>query len=369
MIGRRTAAALLAGGAWLAWRHRPAGDLSGLVALVTGGSRGLGYLLAEELLAQGCAVAICGRDRETLERARSRLRGGAGDGAELLAVPCDVADPGDVADLVAKVVATYGQLDILINNAATIQVAPLESLRLEDYREAMAIGFWGTVHATVEALPHLRRTGGRIANITSIGGKVALPHLLPYDCAKFAAVGFSEGLGAELSGSGVSVTTVVPGLMRTGSPVHVLYGGNAPAEYAWFAAGDVTPVTAMSARRAAAAIVRALARRDAEIVLSWQAKLLRVAHALAPGAVTRGMGVVARLLPAPTGGPGEAETGEAGEAERGGAPAVDGDRHGTGGRSGRWTRGRELRGAMPGPLEDALDRSGRGTNQEPSPPG
>ncbi|MBW3552239.1 MAG: SDR family oxidoreductase, partial [Gemmatimonadetes bacterium] len=346
MIGKRTTTALLAAGAWLAWRNRPGSDLAGCVALVTGGSRGLGFLLAEALLAEGCSVAICGRDPETLERARAELRRGAGDGAEVLAVPCDIASPDDVAELVAKVVATYGQLDILVNNAATIQVAPLEWMRLEDFQEAMAIGFWGTVHATLAALPHLRRTGGRIANITSIGGKVAIPHLLPYDCAKFAAVGFSEGLRSELSGSGVSVTTVVPGLMRTGSPVHVRYGGNAPAEYAWFAAGDVTPVTAISARRVAAATVSALRRRDAEIVLSWQAKLLRVAHAAAPGTMARVLGLVSRLLPTASAGAGAAPVteGESAEARTG--------------REGRWTRGRELRGSMPAPLEKALDRAG-----------
>ena len=349
MLGKRTAAALLAGGAWLAWRGRPGPDLGGRVALVTGGSRGLGYLIAEELLAQGCSVAICGRDHETLDRARAELRRGAGDGAEVLAVPCDVASADDVAELVAKVVATFGQLDILVNNAAIIQVAPLDWMRLEDFREAMSIGFWGTVHASLAALPHLRRVGGRIANITSIGGKVAVPHLLPYDCAKFAAVGFSEGLRSELTGSGVSVTTVVPGLMRTGSPVHVRYGGNAPAEYAWFAAGDLTPMTAMSARRAASAIVSALRRRDAEIVLSWQAKLLRLAHAAAPGTMTRVLGAVSRLLPDAS--PARA----APDQERGPGVATA--------REGRWTRGRELRGTMPAPLEKALDRAGERTNQ------
>lgn len=357
MIGTRTAAALLAGGAWLAWRKRPGADLTGRVALVTGGSRGLGFLMAEELLAQGCLVAICGRDRETLERARSALRERAGDGAEVLGVRCDVADPGDVAELVAKVVATYGQLDLLINNAAVIQVAPLEVLRREDFEEAMSIGFWGMIHATLEALPHLRRTRGRIANITSIGGKVAVPHLLPYDCAKFAAVGFSEGLRAELAGSGVTVTTVVPGLMRTGSPVHVRYAGNSAAEYAWFAAGDVTPVTAMSARRAASAIVAAVRRGDAEVVLSWQAKLLRTAHALSPGTVSRALGVVSRLLPRSTE---PADVADGPEAR--GRSSRPGE-HGEGNGPGRWTRGRELRGSMPAPLERALDRSGEHTNQ------
>lgn len=344
MIDRRAAAALVAAGVWLAWRNRPGADLAGRVALVTGGSRGLGFLLAEELLYHGCAVAICGRDQPTLDRARRALRRAAGEGAEVLAVPCDVARREDVEELVAKVVATWGQLDILVNNASVIQVAPFDELRHEDFREAMDITFWGTVNTTLAALPHLRRTRGRIANITSIGGKVAVPHLLPYDAAKFATVGFSEGLRAELAGAGVRVTTIVPGLMRTGSPVHAKFGGDESAEYGWFSAGDVTPLTAMNARRAARRIIAALRRGEAEVVLTWQAKLLRMAHALSPGGVTRALGVAARLLPGPEAGAGP------------GAPRDE-----SGGR--RWTRGRELRGAMPAPLEAALDRSGRETNQ------
>ncbi|HUE76366.1 MAG TPA: SDR family NAD(P)-dependent oxidoreductase, partial [Longimicrobiales bacterium] len=194
MIDRRVAmAGLLAGGAWLAWRNRPGADLAGKVALVTGGSRGLGFLLAEELLGLGCAVAICGRDRDTLDRARTELRRSAGDEAEVLAVQCDVARQEDVAELIDKVVATYGQLDVLINNASTIQVAPLAVLTRADFEEAMDITFWGALDTTFAALPHLRRTHGRIANITSIGARVAIPHLLPYSSAKFAAIGFSEG--------------------------------------------------------------------------------------------------------------------------------------------------------------------------------
>lgn len=354
MSNRRIAAAvLMATGAWLAWRNRPGADLRGKVALVTGGSRGLGFLLAEELLRQGCRVAICGRDGDTLERARTELLRRAGERedqpgagpADVLAIPCDVADPAATEAMVARVVARFGSLDVLVNNAGVIQVAPLETLRQEDFEKAMAIIYGGTVNTTLAALPHLRLARGRIANITSIGGKVAVPHLLPYDAAKFATVGFSEGLRSELAGSGVSVTTVVPGLMRTGSPVHVPYGGKAPAEYLWFAAGDLTPLTAMNATRAARAIIAATRRGRAEIVLTWQAKLLRAVHDLAPGTTSRLLGVVNRLLPqAPGWARQEAVGGETGPRRR-------------------WVRGREMDGTLPGPLESALERTGARSNE------
>ena len=147
----------------------------------------------------------------------------------------------------------------------------------------MAINFWGTVNVTLAALRYMRRQGhGRIANITSIGGKVAVPHLLPYSCAKFAAVGFSEGLRAELAGTGVKVTTVVPGLMRTRGETHAMFKGKRPLERAWFSVAAETPGLAMSARRAARRIVRAVERGQAEIVVGIPAKMLRLAKDLFP---------------------------------------------------------------------------------------
>jgi short-subunit dehydrogenase len=162
----------------------------------------------------------------------------------------------------------------------------------------MAVNFWGAVHVTRAVLPSMReRRGGRIVNIASIGGRVAVPHLLAYDSAKFALVGFSEGLRAEVAKDGIAVTTIIPGLMRTGSALRAQFKGDADKELGWFAAGDATPATAMSAARAARRIVRACIRGEAEVTLSWQAKLLRLAHDLVPGAVMDSLGLVNRLLP------------------------------------------------------------------------
>jgi NAD(P)-dependent dehydrogenase (short-subunit alcohol dehydrogenase family) len=296
-------AALAAGGlAYITWkavqRAREA-DITGSVALVTGGSRGLGLLIAEELIAAGCNVAICARDGHELDVAIGQLER---PDARVLAVPCDVSDPEQVARMIQTVERELGPVDLLVNNASIIQVGPLESVTLGDFQHAMEVNYWGTVHATLAVLPSMRQRGsGRIVNITSIGGKVAIPHLLPYDAAKFAVVGFSEGLRAEAGRDGITVTTVVPGLMRTGSPVNAFFKGDAEKEFAWFSLGDATPVSAMSARRAARQIVAAARRGDAEVTLSWQAKLLRVAHDLFPGAITDLLGLVNRLLPTASG--------------------------------------------------------------------
>jgi short-subunit dehydrogenase len=271
------------------------GTLGGQVALVTGGSRGLGFLVARELAREGCRVAICARDPQELERARAAL---AMHAAEVLALPCDVTDAAAVERMVAEVVARLGRIDLVVNNAGTIQVAPLAALELHDFQDAMAANFWGTVHTTLAVLPHMReRRRGRIVNVTSVGGKVAVPHLLPYDCAKFAAVGFSEGLRAEAARDGVAVTTVVPGLMRTGSWRFALFKGNAASERRWFSVAARLPGLTMSARRAARRIVEAARLREAEVVLGLPAKVLRLINDLLPSITVGALTATNRLLP------------------------------------------------------------------------
>jgi len=213
-------------------------------------------------------------------------------------VPCDVADRAAVDRLVGEAMHRFGRVDVLVNNAGIIQVGPLDALRLEDFEEAMSVIFWGTVHATLAVLPHMRaRRGGRIVNITSIGAKVAVPHLLPYDAAKFAAAGFSEGLRAEVARDGVSVTTVIPGLMRTGSHRFAIAKGNARRKRAWFGLAARTPGLSMSARRAARRIVDAARRREPEVVVGAPARLLRVLKELFPSLSLRALSAANRLLP------------------------------------------------------------------------
>ena len=303
-LGARHGARLLAGMAVglgvarAALERPPEADLTGAAALVTGGSRGLGLALGRELAAQGCRLAICARDAAELETARADL---AGRCAEVLAIPCDVSDRAQAAAMVEAVQRRFGRIDILINNAGIIVVAPVENLTPDDFERVMAANFWGTLNPTLAALPGMRSRGAwRIVNITSIGGKVAMPHLLPYDSAKFAAVGFSTGLRAELAGSGIAVTTVAPGLMRTGSHLHAEFGGDREAEYRWFALGASAPYpAAASAERAARLIVRAMRRGDAECSFPFTATLAARAAGALPGATARALALVDRLLPAP----------------------------------------------------------------------
>jgi NAD(P)-dependent dehydrogenase (short-subunit alcohol dehydrogenase family) len=277
------------------WRQSRAISLDGQVVLITGGSRGLGLALAREFARQGARLTICGRDEESLEWARAEL---ADAGAQVLAIPCNISDRMLVEHLVEQVLAHYGRIDVLVNNAGIITVGPLETQILEDFEQSMETIFWGSVYATLAVLPHMvERSGGRIVNVTSIGGKISVPHLMPYATAKFALVGFSEGLRAEVAQRGVGVVTVVPGLMRTGSPRNASFKGMHRLEYGWFALTSNMPFSSVSAEHAARAIVAATRRGDPELILSPQAKALALFHGVAPGLTAEALGLVNRLLP------------------------------------------------------------------------
>ncbi|HEY8926031.1 MAG TPA: SDR family oxidoreductase, partial [Polyangia bacterium] len=266
--------------------------LRGQVALVTGASRGLGYLLAEELARAGCRLVICARGPDELARARDALA----RRTHVLAVTCDLSRRIEVDALVTQAVSHFGRIDLLINNAGIIQIGSIEQTTLEDFQRVMATDFWGAVHATLAVLPHMRRQrSGRIVNITSIGGKVAVPRLLPYDCAKFASIGFSEGLRAELARDGISVTTVIPGLMRTGSERYA--EAKTVGDARWFSFAARMPGLTLAPRRAARKIMAAVRDRRAQIVVGVQAKVLRLAHDLFPSATSRALDLGHRLLP------------------------------------------------------------------------
>jgi short-subunit dehydrogenase len=270
-------------------------DLRGQTVLITGSSRGLGLALAEEFAHEGCNVVLCARNERELSRARQRVEA---LGAEVCAVPCDMGRREQVDHLISVARRHFGRIDILVNNAGTMSVGPLEAHTLDDFHEAMDAIFWGTVHPTLAVIPGMMERGrGHIVNITSIGGRVSVPHMLPYSSAKFAAVGFSEGLHAELRRFGVHVLTVVPGLMRTGSHLNAHFKGNHQGEYGWFAVGATNPLLSISAERAARKIVQATRERRADLVLGWQAKALAHAHHASPGLIAEALGLVNHLLP------------------------------------------------------------------------
>ncbi len=283
------------------------------IVLITGGSRGLGLALAERFGRAGAKLVLAARDYEELTRARNILldRRAVQSPDDVLIIPADLTDPAQAISLIDHAIEHFGRIDILINNAGIIEVGPVENQPLAAYRRAMATNFFAALHTTHAALPHMlaRRPGdprstqphASIVNIASIGGKFAMPHLLPYVASKFALVGFSEGLHAELRHKGIRVTTVCPGLMRTGSHVQAQFVGNHEEEHRCFTFAATNPVLAASTRYAADKIFHAVAAGRTEITITPQAWLAaRIAGAAPATAQLLASLVNEFLLPQPT---------------------------------------------------------------------
>jgi len=295
-----TASALgLVYGAQTAVRLRRHISFAGKTVLITGGSRGLGLVLARQFAKEKANVAICARSDQELMRARNDLRR---FGIDVLGVQCDVTSRQQVAGMIDGVTRHFGSIDILVNNAGTISVGPVESMTLDDYEQAMQTHFWGPLYTTLAVLPQMKaRQAGRIVNISSIGGKIPVPHLLPYSASKFALVGFSGGLRAELLKDNIYVTTVCPGLMRTGSPRNAFFKGRHREEYTWFAIADSLPPASVSAVTAAKRILRACRYGQAETMVTFPTRLATTFHGIFPGLTSELHAWVNHLLPPPGG--------------------------------------------------------------------
>jgi short-subunit dehydrogenase len=254
----------------------------GAVVVVTGGSRGLGLAIASRFAQTPIRLVLASRHMDELIQAQAQLLAQHPHlhPADFYLVAADLSTPAECQRLIAETITRFGRIDVLVNNAAIIDVGPIESLNLEHFENTMQINFFAALYTTWAALPHMRSqqplAGSRraaIVNIASIGGKIAVPHMLPYSAAKFALVGFSEGLHAELRSKGIRVTTVCPGLMRTGGEDHARFQGNVPAEKKWFMFAAKTPGVAVTPQYAAGRIYSAVKQGRAEITISPQAFL------------------------------------------------------------------------------------------------
>jgi NAD(P)-dependent dehydrogenase (short-subunit alcohol dehydrogenase family) len=299
---------IVAAAAAYALMPRPQKRHPGKVVLITGGSRGLGFALAERYGRSGAKLVLAARNLDELSDARHSLlfRKAVQSPDDIFLVPADLTDAAQATLLIEQTISHFGRIDILINNAGVIEVGPVENQPIAAYRRAMATNFFAALYTTHAALPHMLsrkpRTGDTaIVNIASIGGKFAMPHVLPYVASKFALVGFSEGLHAELRHKGIRVTTVCPGLMRTGGEAHAHYTGQIKKEQRWFNLAAKTPGIATSVQHAANKIYEAVAAGRAEITITPQAWLAARVAGIAPSTTQYLVSLTNHLLlPAPS---------------------------------------------------------------------
>ena len=246
-------------------RRRRRFDWRGKRVVITGGSRGLGLVIARQLADAGAKLAICARDEQAVNLAAAELRG---RGVEVFAEACDVRDEQQVAAFIDGATERFGGVDVLFNVAGIITVGPFDAMTQADFENSMTTNCWGALHLVRQVLPYMRRNGwGRIVNVASLGGKRAVPHMLTYAASKFALVGLSNGLRAELQHENILVTTACPALMRTGSPRNAMFKSQHRQEYAWFSIGDSLPVVSMSAEAAAEQIIEACQQGRGEVFI------------------------------------------------------------------------------------------------------
>ena len=265
------------------------------VALITGGSRGLGLEIARQICARGGKVALIARDAEELARAKTEL---ARSATEVLTIQCDLLESAQIQSAVQQTIQRFGKIDILINNAGTIEIGPLAHMQLKDFDRAMRLHFWAPYILQLLIVPLMRaKGGGRIVNISSIGGRIAVPHMAAYSASKFALAGFSDAIRPELAQDNIYVTTATPGLMRTGSQVHAKFKGDHAAEYRWFDWSRKIPFASISVERAARKILSACRRGKPALIMPLSAYLIIAANALFPNLTARVMTMFNRSLP------------------------------------------------------------------------
>ncbi len=297
-----------AAGAWAvarAIRSRNRISFRERVVLISGGSRGLGLVVARRLAAEGARLVLLARTPADLDSARLEL--GAEHGAEILTVPCDIRDRDAVDSAVAAALGRFGRVDALLHVAGVIKFGPLQHQTEEDFRESLGVHFWGAYYLTEALRRYLPRDGtGRIAYVSSFGGRVAAPHMAAYAAGKAALVAYADAVRTELAREGIRVTTITPGLMRTGSHVNAEFKGRHEDEYAWFSVLDANPLVSAGAESAARQVVDALRHGDSALTITARARMLAALDGLAPGLVGAAMKAANRLLPEPTGPSGDA---------------------------------------------------------------
>jgi NAD(P)-dependent dehydrogenase (short-subunit alcohol dehydrogenase family) len=291
------AGAMWSARAWL--RARRWIQLRERVIVITGSDSGFGLVQARQVAAQGAVVVLAARDAGKLERAAEAvLREGA---SEVLALPMDVTQPDDARRLIDLTVERFGRIDVLINTAGQMLVGAEPTLKIEDLRALMDVNFWGAVYTSRAALPYMRKARfGRIANVSSIGGRFAAPHMQPYTVSKFALTGYTKSLRSEALRDNIYVTGIYPSTIRTGGHRHAWFKGNVEAEYTWFSLGDVIPGIAASVETAARRTIQGIQAGDPEVIIGVGARLKLAVDGLFPNWSAELMDLLEHAFPAPT---------------------------------------------------------------------
>lgn len=249
-------------------------DLLGKWCVVTGAASGIGRATAEALQAEGARLLICDIRKEEVEQVALDL----GSRGEVLSYAVDVALLPQMARFSDFVREQVGAIDVLVNSAGILKVGGYEETSFETWHQVMEVNFWGALHATKLFVPQMVEKGaGAVVNVASASGIVGFSKLTAYSTSKFALVGFSEALRAELRATGVKVSTICPGLVRT----PIAKNSDLPAEESR-EIEDLLERRGIAPETVAQVIVRAVIKGTPLVHVGSDAKLLSVASRLFP---------------------------------------------------------------------------------------
>lgn len=234
--------------------------LTGKVAIVTGGSKGIGKATAVELAREGASVVICARGAEALAEAEDEIRASAP--GDVLAVTADVTSPVDIRAVVETTVARFGQLDILVNNAGTAAGGPFESVDDAKWQADIELKLMGAVRFSREAIPHMRAAGGgRIINVTAVAGKQPGAGTVPTSVSRAAGIALTKAMSKDLARDGILVNTVCIGLIKSSQIERMALARfqDLPLDQAYERMGEPVPLGRVGEAREAAALITFLA--------------------------------------------------------------------------------------------------------------
>ncbi len=250
------------------------------VVIITGASAGIGRALALNLARQGAWLVLAARDKSRLEELANECEG---LGARALVVPTDVSDKFQCRTLIDKTVEEFGRIDTLVNNAGITMWAPFAEISdLSIIEKIMQVNYFGSVYTTHYALPHLKKSHGRLVAVSSLTGKNGVPTRSAYAASKHAMAGFFDSLRIELADSGVSVTVAYPGFVATEVRLRAFGADGKPLGQSHLDESKV-----MSAEKCAELIVKTMARRKREVVMGTKAKVGRWLKLISPALVDK----------------------------------------------------------------------------------
>jgi short-subunit dehydrogenase len=249
------------------------------VAIVTGGSRGLGFEIASAFCGAGAKVVLAARDPDTLARSATELRN---KGADVLTVPTDVTQQGLVDHLILQTLERYGRLDVLVNNAGQSTRGKIAETSAEEFEALLRLNFIGLVRFTRAALPHLLAAEGHLVNIGSLSAKTASPFMGAYPASKFPVAAYSQQLRLELGEQGLHVLLVCPGPIKRPDAATRFRGAAAGLPEDAYRPGGGAKLSLIPPAKLAQKILKYCERRKPELVVPGKARLLFALAALSP---------------------------------------------------------------------------------------